>query len=191
LAFRAGQFGRLEAVELDFAQLRYRDFENLIDPFRIGAGIDAKVARVDERRNERVDAVDAAALLAHFLEQPRRHAAAERGVKHVGRVAQPMRLADTGAADADMRLLEFLFARQHQRDVYRWRKFFDFAVAGDTAEQPGAFRGQAFVLDLARRSDKNAARAVARRHERHQQLAVDFIYRLDRAENRQRERMAF
>ncbi len=32
------------------------------------------------------------------------------------------------------------------------------------------------MLDLARSSDKNAARAVTRRHERHQQLAVDFIY---------------
>ena len=75
--------------------------------------------------------------------------------------------------------------------IDRRREFFDFAVAGDAAEQPRAFRGQAFVLDLARGSDKDAARAVARRHERSQQLAVDFIYRLDRAEDRQRQRMAF
>ena len=73
--------------------------------------------------------------------------------------------------------------------INRRRKFFDLAVARDAAEQPGAFRGEAFVLDLAGRGDKDPVRAVAFRHERHQLLAIDFIYRRDRSEYRQCERM--
>ena len=46
------------------------------------------------------------------------------------------------------------------------------------------------MLDLAGRGDEDAAGAVARRHERGQQFAIDLIHRRDRAENRQRERMA-
>src|SRR5208282_3549215 len=121
----------------------------------------------------------------------RRHPAAERGVEHVGCVSEPMRLADTGAADADVRLLELLFPVQHQRPVHRRREFFDLAVTGDAAEQARTFRGETLVLDLAGGGDKDAAGAVARRHERSQLLVIYFIYRLDRAENRQRERMTF
>ena len=102
-----------------------------------------------------------------------------------------MRLADAGAADADVRLLEFLLACQHEWMVNRRREFLDLAVARDAAEQPGAFRGEAFVLDLAGRGDEDAMRAVARRHERHELLAINFVYRRDGAENRQRERMTF
>src|SRR5580692_12845729 len=101
-----------------------------------------------------------------------------------------MRLADAGAADADVRLLEFFLAGQHEGVIDWRREFFYFAVARDAAEQPGAFRGQPFVLDLAGGGDEDAAGTVARRHERGQQIAIDFIDRLDGAENRQRQRMA-
>ena len=51
-----------------------------------GAGIDAEQPAVAIAVGEGVDRIDQAALFAHLLEQPRGHAAAERGRQHRGGV---------------------------------------------------------------------------------------------------------
>ncbi len=53
------------------------DLHHLRRVGRIGAGVEAEEARAGVGRVERVDRVAEAALLAHLLEQPRRHPAAE------------------------------------------------------------------------------------------------------------------
>ena len=60
--------------------------ERLLHPLGRGAGVDREIAGVVERGAVRVHGVREAALLAHLLEQPRRHAAAERLVHDRERV---------------------------------------------------------------------------------------------------------
>ena len=68
------------------------DRHQLVDILRPGRGVDAEDAGVGEAPVEGVDRVAEAALLAHLLEEPRRHAAAEdrgedlRGVEVVAAV---------------------------------------------------------------------------------------------------------
>src|SRR5579864_534874 len=89
-----------------------------------------------------------------------------------------------------MRLLELLRKIQHHYARLRRRNPLDVSIALDRTEQPLTVGGEAFVVDRAGGRDKDAARAITVAHERHQRLAVDRVDGLDRAENRQRERMA-
>src|SRR3954454_12164257 len=63
-------------------QLLTAQLEHLARAVGMTAGIDAEHSGVGVVRGEGVDGVGEAALLAHLLEQPRRHASAERGVEH-------------------------------------------------------------------------------------------------------------
>ena len=65
---------------------RLDDLERLLHAFGRGARVDREVAGVVERGAVRIDGVREAALLADLLEQPGRHAAAERVIHHGERV---------------------------------------------------------------------------------------------------------
>ena len=69
------------------------------------AGIDAEHPAVGVVRGVGVDGVRQAALLAHLLEQPRAHAAAERGVEHAGGEPPVVAPAQTGQPEHQVGLL--------------------------------------------------------------------------------------
>ena len=74
--------------------------------FLAGAGIDAEQPAVAVAVREGMDRVDEAALLAHFLEQPGRHAAAERGRQHRGGVIIGVVERNAGKPEHEVQLLE-------------------------------------------------------------------------------------
>ena len=69
-----------------------------------GAGIDADHAAIGEGMREGVDRIAQPALLTHFLEQPRGHAAAQRGRIDLGRIDVRIGAGDPGKSVGDMHL---------------------------------------------------------------------------------------
>ena len=68
------------------AQLAVYHRQHFLDISRTGAGVDYELPGIDIRCGGGIDRVGQAALLTHFLEQPRGHAAAQGGVQQRGRV---------------------------------------------------------------------------------------------------------
>ena len=82
LADRATDFFVGHAVGAELAELVEHQFGDLADLGGRASGVDAEDAGVGVARRERVHGVREAALLAHLLEESRRHAAAEDRVEH-------------------------------------------------------------------------------------------------------------
>src|SRR5208282_4074335 len=102
---------------------------------------------------------------------------------------QRMGLADCGAADTEMGLLELLLVVEHAGILGRWTGPLVTPVALYPPEQPRAVLDQPVVIARPGPRDKHPAGAVALRHEGGQQFAVDTVDGRFRAEDRQGERM--
>ncbi len=105
---------RLGAGDLGFGQGLDRVVDDIDDHFHhlrrvggIGAGIEPEKAGVGIGRMEGVDRVAQPALLAHFLEQPRRHPAAERVGEDLQLEQRQVGLRHALQRQRQMRLLEF------------------------------------------------------------------------------------
>ena len=87
-------------------ELAAEDRHQLRDLVFAGAGIDAEDAAVAVRMREGVDRIDEAALLADLLEEPRGHAAAQRGREHVRRPVVGSACGTPREAEDEMHLFE-------------------------------------------------------------------------------------
>src|SRR4051812_38104312 len=103
----------LAAVELLHAdaagggcgELLAAELEHLTRAVGMAAGVDAEHSGVGVVRGKRVDGVGEAALLAHLLEEPRRHAATERGVEHAQCEPAVVEAVHAGHAEHEVGLL--------------------------------------------------------------------------------------
>ncbi len=87
------------------------------------AGVEAEQAGLRIAPVERVDRIGEAALLAHFLKQPRRHAPARRGREHLRRVMRFRGHAAAFERDDDVALLERLLQQGLAAAIFRRRRF--------------------------------------------------------------------
>ena len=62
---------------------------------------------------KRIDRISLAALFANLLEQARAHAAAKKGIEHVGDIAFGMGLRNAGDAETEMNLLQRFGVREN------------------------------------------------------------------------------
>ena len=193
---QAGLHLRLGAGNLGLVQ-RFGGERNLIDgdPHQfwriglVGAGIEGEHAGVDIRHVEGVDRVAESAVLAHFLEQPRRHAAAE----HTGENLQVVQLLvahrQSLQGQCDMHLLEI--ARLDPGAAAETRRF--GRRCGRTDEAGEAFLGfgdDSLVLDGAGGSHQHVGRAIVACEVGAQARGIERAHRLWCAENSAAERLA-
>src|SRR5690349_8530331 len=66
---------------------------------------------------------------------------------------------------------------------------FRLSVTRDGCKQPFTIAGQAVMINRAGGGDEDASRAIPIGHEGNQRRSINLVDRLDRAENRQRQRM--
>ena len=127
---------------------------------RRAAGIDAEQTAVHIARGETGDGVGEAALLARFLEQARRHPAAEQGGEHLERRKRFVVVGNALAAEHQMQLFQiavdaaFAAAVAGRRGLRRRLR----RQGGESAPRQVA---QAFVVHRAGRREDHARRRVA------------------------------
>ena len=180
---------RLGARDLGFGQGLDRvvdDIDDHLHHFRriagIGAGIEPEEPGVGIRRMEGVDRIAQPALFAHFLEQPRRHPAAERvgedlqaeqrqvGLRHALQRQRQMRLLEFAQHDAGAALAE------HRRLRLRRR------CAAEAREPLRHFLHHLLVIDRACGRHHHVGPAIMRRQVAAQRITVEALQGLCRSQ---------
>src|SRR5206468_8097981 len=135
------------------------------------------------------DGVRQPALLAHVLKQTRAHRAAEQRVEHVARVPVVVVLRIAADAEAHVALLELLVAHENLGDHARRLIAGRIARFGQRSELLADELAHPVVLEVADRRDDQVPGRIDAPEVITQQLRVERLDRLLRAEDRTAERM--
>ena len=153
------------------------------------AGVEAEQAAVGKSPVERIDRIGEAALLAHFLEQARRHAAAGRRGEDMGGVVVGGGDRAALESDDDVRLLEPLLHHRLAAAIGGRRRRFGLVGAERRQQRFGA-RDDPVVVDRARRGDDRRAGAIVAAQIGGDRRAVEAADAFAGAEDRPADRLA-
>src|SRR5207249_9014510 len=157
LVLRTQELVGRESVARDARELVADDLNHLARPLRAGADVDPGVAGVTVRGEEGVDGIRLAAPLADLLEEARAHAASEREVHDVRRVAVGVGLRDPGRPQAEVYLLETLLVHRHAGARLGRTAVHARGAAGEGAELPVRDRQQGVGGERPGRRDEDPA----------------------------------
>src|SRR5690606_37049189 len=167
LALAARDLLLRQALGHDPGHLVPADLEHVVDLAGQAADVDAELAGVGVGGGVAVGRVGQAALLPDLLEQPRRHAAAERGVQHAEREAALVGARQRGGAEHQIGLLGGPVEDVHAGEGLRAGAAGARRVGhGGAGEGTGPLVGprhqlhDLLVADVARHGDDGARRLV-------------------------------
>ncbi len=187
---------RLGARDLGLGQGFHRVVDDIDDHLHhlgriagVGAGIEPEKSGIGVGRMESVDRIAQSALFAHFLEQPRRHPAAERVGEDLQGKQRQIGLRHALQRQCQMRLLELAVhharaALAEHRRLRLWR-----GRAVKTCELLRHFLDHPLVIDRAGGRHHHVGPAIMRRQIAAQRIAVKTLQRFGRPQQRAAHRL--
>ncbi len=187
LRLRARHLGLVDGFRRG-ADLAHHDAHQLGDVGGVGARVEPEHSRVRIGGVERIDRIAEAALLAHFLEQPGRHAAAEHIGEHLQAVQAGVPLRQALHRERDMYLLEVAAFDLRPADEMRGLRG-RRCLACERRKLALDIRHHRLVVDRTGGRDHHVRCAVVARKIVGEPGAVESANRRRRAENRAPDRL--